>query len=411
MTGERKVHLTPVSRIVLILCAALIVAGTVLLFYETDDGARSRIAFSMFETLVMILLIWLPIFLNKIIRVRIPASMEIIFVSFCFSTLILGDVADFYGRFHWWDDLQHGMSGILLGVLGYMIINTFNRFEQNGRFRYSPAFLSIWVLCFALACGALWEIAEYCIDGWFGLNSQQFLASPGTFDKSVPLQGHAALADTMQDLMLDFAGGLLMAVLGYFDMRRLRRRFTDMSLEMEGDGYEYEIQAMSAATIDRFGSEEWERALQTNEIHGHTGIYSIIGVKMGIRAKELLADKGCGAPLSIVSYTGDTPPLSSLCDGLQVSTGATLGNGRIHLSPEAEKRAEADFYSGDKILKIRLKEDFSARIKVDIAEGVKQFGHSPAYREYIRRLSLRYWTECDRREIFDENLTLKNQKC
>ena len=229
-----KVKLTKISKVILVLCVLLLIVGVLsMIFVIDDEAARSRIVFSMFETLVMIVLILLPILLNRMIHVRIPSSMEIIFVVFCFGSLMLGDVADFYGRFPWWDDLQHGISGILLGILGYIIINTFNAPEQSGRLRFSPVFVSIWVLCFALSCGALWEIAEYCVDGWFGLNSQQFLESSGTFDASTPLVGHEALKDTMYDLMLDLAGGAIISIAGYFDMRHIRQRFTGLSLEFD----------------------------------------------------------------------------------------------------------------------------------------------------------------------------------
>ena len=158
--------------------------------------------------------------------------MEVIFVAFCFCALILGDVADFYGRFGWWDSLEHGMSGVLLGILGYAIINTFNSVEGN-KIKFSPVFVSLWVVCFALALGAVWEIMEFITDGLFGLNSQQYLTTPGTFDNAVPLEGHEALRDTMEDLMLDFAGSLIISVIGYFDLKKQRKGIAALTLDTD----------------------------------------------------------------------------------------------------------------------------------------------------------------------------------
>ena len=62
-----------------------------------------------------------------------------------------------------------------------------------------------------MAAGAVWEIWEYVTDGLFGLNSQEFQITSGTFDNSTPLQGRDALKDTMQDLILDFIGSLTAA--------------------------------------------------------------------------------------------------------------------------------------------------------------------------------------------------------
>ena len=117
--------------------------------------------------------------------------------------------------------MQHGISGILIGILGYAIINLFNTLEGN-KIRYTPIFVAVWVVCFALSIGAMWEIVEFITDGLFGLNSQQFLEGSGTFDNAAPLMGHEALRDTMEDLMLDFAGSFIVAVVGYFDLKKQR---------------------------------------------------------------------------------------------------------------------------------------------------------------------------------------------
>ena len=89
--------------------------------------------------------------------------------------------------------------------------------------------------------------------------------------------------------------------------------------------------------IERHGIEEWKAVLLTNELHRHLGMWSIIGAKMGIRAREVL-----GAPfdqLEVISFSGYKPPFSCISDGLQVSTGASLGRANItntHLGqPEA----------------------------------------------------------------------------
>lgn len=224
--------LTPFSIVILTLCIIIFIAGIVSLFIIDDDATQSRIAFQTFEVALMMFLIFLPNLINRVIHIKVPAVMEIIFVAFCFCALILGDVADFYGKFEWWDSLEHGMSGVLLGILGYAIINTFNKVEGN-KLRFSPFFVSLWVICFALATGALWEIMEFITDGLFGLNSQQYLTTPGTFDKAVPLEGHEALRDTMEDLMLDFAGSVIISVIGFFDLKKQRRSIANLTLDTD----------------------------------------------------------------------------------------------------------------------------------------------------------------------------------
>lgn len=164
--------------------------------------------------------------------------------------------------------------------------------------------------------------------------------------------------------------------------------------------YADDVQRIVGTCIERFGEREWKLVVMTNEIHGHLGIYSTIGAKMGLFAREWFEAQGLGGEISVLSYAGCVPPVSCLNDGLQMATGATLGHGLIGLSEEAEKRVEAVFTCGDTSLRLRLKPSFEAQIKADIAAGVRQFGHSPAYWQYVRELALRYWSSWDRKDIF-----------
>ena len=71
---------------------------------------------------------------------------------------------------------------------------------------------------FALSLGAVWEIGEYLMDDWFGLNSQQYMMTTSTTftgKEDIPLVGHQALKDTMKDLILDAGGAIVVATTGY----------------------------------------------------------------------------------------------------------------------------------------------------------------------------------------------------
>ncbi|RJP42382.1 MAG: hypothetical protein C4548_08375 [Desulfobacteraceae bacterium] len=153
-----------------------------------------------------------------------------------------------------------------------------------------------------------------------------------------------------------------------------------------------------ADIIAAHGYEEWKACLLTNELHRHLGIYSLVGAKMGIYARELLE-----APfdaLEVVSYAGSKPPLSCVNDGLQVSTGASLGRGAIRVEEDA--RPAALFIYRDRTLTLTLKPEYVNRIKTDIAAAIERFGAvNPAYFDHVRELSIRYWEEMDRTTLFD----------
>ena len=161
--------------------------------------------------------------------------------------------------------------------------------------------------------------------------------------------------------------------------------------------YADDVAQIITPTIERYGSREWQLIVQTNELHGHLGIYSTIGAKMGLYARELLPSDH----LHVTSYAGEQPPLSCMNDGLQVSTASTLGHGLIAIN-KATPRPEAQFEAEGKTITLRLKAQYAQQIADDIAKGVALYGtHSPAYWEYVRTLALRYWQEMDRREIFE----------
>ena len=180
------------------------------------------------------------------------------------------------------------------------------------------------------------------------------------------------------------------------------------------------IEAMAERTIARWGKEEWRAVILTNEIHGHIGIYSTIGAKMGIYALELLS-RLCNKAeeLKVLSFAGSRPPISCFNDGLQISTGATLGHGAIEIAKScaeskehADARVEAIFRfraicgteAKEMQLRVWLKEELMQQIAGDIANAVKQYGHTPDYWLQVRRLALDYWQQWNRAEIFETDM-------
>ena len=80
-----------------------------------------------------------------------------------------------------------------------------------------------------MAVGVLWEIYEFTFDGILGLNMQKFRLESGEM-----LIGREALTDTMEDLIVDALGALVMSVVGFFAIRRNRRN-DESSPVLQGD--------------------------------------------------------------------------------------------------------------------------------------------------------------------------------
>ncbi|HNW57554.1 MAG TPA: nucleoside hydrolase [Bacteroidales bacterium] len=164
--------------------------------------------------------------------------------------------------------------------------------------------------------------------------------------------------------------------------------------------FNYDIRPIMDSAIARYGSDEWKANVMTDEFHGHLGVFSIVGAKMGIRAREIF---GVGPDeLRVISYAGTRPPYSCMNDGIQVSTGATLGMGTIQLATDSITRPSAVFTFKGRSVMISLKNEYFKQVDADINEGILQFGlMDDGYWKLIRRNALKYWLEWDRNKIFD----------
>lgn len=94
--------------------------------------------------------------------------------------------------------------------------------------------------------------------------------------------------------------------------------------------------------------------------HGHLGPFLVVGIKMGIIALKELNSSGY-SDMSVLVETGTTPPISCLTDGIQVSTGCTLGKGNIKVI--ANKKPKAVFTREGKSLAIELKSEILKKIQ------------------------------------------------
>jgi pyrimidine-specific ribonucleoside hydrolase len=164
--------------------------------------------------------------------------------------------------------------------------------------------------------------------------------------------------------------------------------------------FTYDVREIMDSAIARYGLDEWKANVMTDEFHGHLGVFSIVGAKMGIKAREIFGT----APdeLEVISYAGNHPPYSCLNDGIQVSTGATLGMGTITIAPDSIKYPMALFKYKNKTIRISLKKEYLNKVNSDIAEGIVKFGlMDDGYWKLVRRNALKYWIDWNRNQIFD----------
>lgn len=171
---------------------------------------------------------------------------------------------------------------------------------------------------------------------------------------------------------------------------------------MDPDLYIPEVaQLVHDGVPEKFGHDEWAAIVLSHEIHQHIGIFTILGAKMGVRAKELLE-----APRRAVRVNIETvpeTPMACAADGLQASLGSTFGQSLIEMTKADTPRLAATFRYKERTLRLALSPDYQKAVAGIIEDNSKKYGFlSPAYFDGIRATSYHIWGTWDRKAIFTE---------
>lgn len=219
---------------------------------------------------------------------------------------------------------------------------------------------------------------------WLNAPELFSLESAGTYQVALALPAADLQAEMIK--ILRNAGGRRQSVL--FEQFPYHSEF-----------YSEDLSELAGELIALHGNEEFRLVVMTCELHRHLGIYSIAGAKMGLYARELLAARL--DEVRVHSLIGLQPPFSCLNDGLQISTGATLGQGTITVSEEFAQ-AGAVFSTDQKTVKLTLKPEYLAWVKAEIQQAIQKHGNlTPAYWKQVRALALRCWKDWHRSDLFN----------
>jgi len=163
--------------------------------------------------------------------------------------------------------------------------------------------------------------------------------------------------------------------------------------------YSADVEPSVTEIIKKYGTDEWTSGVLANELHRHLGVFAIVGVKMGIRAREYFCT-GVDE-FRVTSFAGSIPPLSCMNDGLQVSTGATPGHGLLTVISDTITRPVAEFTYLNHTIRLTLKPEIAEKIQSELKEIDFVYGlDSNIYWELVRKNSIKYWFNLDRHDIF-----------
>ena len=183
---------------------------------QSDAGYHSDSDYllMLMQCILGLITIHLPSILERKLRFELPSLLYIFYIIFLYCAIFLGEVRSFYYLVPQWDTVCHFCSSMMMGFFGLMVVTILNR-DKHLSVSLSPFFVCLFAFCFSVTLGSIWEIYEFAADGLFGMNMQKFTLADGTL-----LVGHAALADTMKDIIVDVLGSLLASVIGFFSIRK-----------------------------------------------------------------------------------------------------------------------------------------------------------------------------------------------
>lgn len=183
--------------------SSLSLALKAILLIEAAVAAWEKQWLTVAIIIAIIAITLFPLIMAKSFHVYIPPEFELFAIAFVFASLFLGEVRGYYTRFWWWDIVLHTSSGLLLGIIGFLLVYVLNETQRIG-LHMKIGFVAFFAFLFAIGIGALWEIVEFVLDSVFAMNMQkEMLGDP------------SGLTDTMWDLIVDTLGALLISVLGY----------------------------------------------------------------------------------------------------------------------------------------------------------------------------------------------------
>ena len=174
------------------------------IYFLISPGGHDGYVLGILQRLGMIVLIFLPMIIERIFKIKFPAFFNISLYIFFIFAVFIGTFMDIYAVFRHWDSILHGFSAVLFGLLSMCLVCAWFKNKDD----ISPIFLLVFAFCFSIAIEAVWEIYEYTIDTIIvGYNAQRYI------ENGVELVGRAALYDTMKDIILGAIGALIAGII------------------------------------------------------------------------------------------------------------------------------------------------------------------------------------------------------
>lgn len=181
---------------------------TLLIYFISYNGDLNFNCLQVF--LSPIFLLFIP-FLNKQ-GFKVPNFINYMILIHLVMTVNMGTCLNFYNIISFWDLIAHGYFGFLGSFIILIILFNLDKVNLNRVSLYVAILLSV------LGMAALWEIIEFSVDQFFGLNTQKVTES---IEK-----GLSPIYDTMMDIIITIVGFITFFLLFYID-KMLKNRLVN----------------------------------------------------------------------------------------------------------------------------------------------------------------------------------------
>lgn len=188
-----------IVRISMIICAAYsFINGDLVMGFESVFCFIFTHLWDMFQ-----------VFGNGSFIEEVPPLSQTMLNIIIFVGIVVGSYFGVFDSVLWFDNFMHVLSGFVCASFGY----DFACIIQRKKGQCAATLAAIFALMFALSIAVSWEFYEFLMDTLHGTNLQLAKEGPETamFDlaKYHGEYGYIGLVDTMVDMMMNAAGGII----------------------------------------------------------------------------------------------------------------------------------------------------------------------------------------------------------
>ncbi len=201
--------------------------------------------------ILALILFTIPTIISEKFKIGIPSLLEGIIYLFIYSTAILGEINNFYGRIPFWDTILHTLNGFLCAGIGFSLVDLLN--QNSKRIKLSPLYIAIVAFCFSMTIGILWEFFEFTVDSLTKTDMQkdrivkeissvmlnkdnenipikvkdiektEIYSKDGTVTTVENGYLDIGLIDTMKDLFVNFIGAVVFSIIGFLHVQNRKK--------------------------------------------------------------------------------------------------------------------------------------------------------------------------------------------